>query len=230
MIFGGGDRRAIVDHRQLDGDAMLGCSVGDDARDVGHECVVRRVRHRADVDPRRRCRRHHVHLRRLAGVQHRRGDPHVAEVRMGAVPCLHVTFEDAERGDRGGGRTVRVVALERHRAVRHLAVEVEPQAQRPFGDVTDLAAFGLATDHGVDALGVASASRSPWRRSSCLLRRRARRAPSVPGTDPAADGIGGEQHRRQPALHVGRAAAPQPAVGDRRRRTGRRSRPPGRPR
>ena len=138
----------------------------------------------------------------------------VAEVRIGAVGHLHLAFENAERGDRRSSRTVRVPALERHRAVRHLAVEVEPQAQRSLGDVTDLATLGLAADHAVDAVGMTARHEVLGAgHHAFLVDEGAEHHPARERTM-TLDGIGGEQHRRQPTLHVGRAATPETAARD----------------
>ena len=122
----------------------------------------------------------------------------------------------ARRGRRSpADGPVRVAPLERHRPVGHLAGEVEAQrAGRPW--------------RRGRSRRPRARSRSPRRRRRCGPRATRSLAPSIipssstsaastmrPGNGPLRrERVGGEEHRRQPALHVGRAATPQPAVDD----------------
>ena len=96
----------------------------------------------------------------------------------------------------------------------HLAGEVEAQPQRALGDVADLAALGLAADHAVDAVRAAAGDEVLGAGHHALLVDEGGEHDAAGERAAPREGVGREQHRRDAALHVGRAAAVQPAVDD----------------
>ena len=140
-------------------------------------------RDRAHVDPYRRLGRDHVHLPRLTGPQHRRGEVEVAQLwmRRRAAPGGGLPPRPGAPRKRASTR-VRVATCEGHGAMGHQAGEVDPQPQRALRHVADLTTLGLAADGGVDAGGSACGRRSAWRPPSCPPRPPARPSRSAPGT------------------------------------------------
>ncbi len=190
-------------------------AVADELGQLGEQLTVLDGGRRAHVDPHRRAGGHHVHLRRLACPQHGRCDPHVPEAsgarrHVPAVSCSRSASAPITLAD----GPVRVAALERHRPVGHLAGEVDAQPQGALGDGADLAALGLAADHGVDVVGAAAGDEVLGAEHQAFLVDEGGEHDAAGERTAAPERVGGEQHRGQAALHVGGAAAPQPAVHD----------------
>ncbi len=131
-----------------------------------------------------------------------------------AVGPLQVRLQLGERGDDRRRGAVRVAALERHRAVGHAPEQVDAQPDRALGDVADLAAFRLAADRAVDPLAAAAGHEVPGAEHHPLLVDQRGDDDPARERSGADDGVGGEQHRRNAGLHVGRAAAPDLAVAE----------------
>jgi hypothetical protein len=162
-----------------------------------------------------------IHTDAVAGITficpvrphvHRRRHPHLAQIRMVRVPFLEAGFQLGQGDEHETGGSVRIATLERHRAMGHLAAQVDAQSQRAFGHVTDLAAFGFTTDHSVDAVEMPVGDEVLGARHHPFFVDEGGEHDTAGERATPLQRVCGVQHGGHASLHVGAAASVDAAV------------------